>query len=285
MIFAVIVTFNPQISNVVELVRNLKLSNVTPLIVDNGSDLSFSPMCETIFLKENLGIATAQNEGLKSALSLGAKYVVFFDQDSTITNCSFIYKLLEPLVKEEAYITAPIFVDKDRGFTYPIVDIRPSGRRVKYYPSSSDPNFKVSNVISSGTMVNATLFNEVGQMTDQLFIDYVDTEWCLRCASLGYYVTVVPSAIMYHSIGDSSFSLLGFNVPKHSPIRRYFRVRNSFFLLRKSYIPKLMSVREVLFSVVHQIILILASKGERRDYIKSLFKGCWDGLRGKFGAY
>lgn len=285
MIYAVIVTFNPVVSNVSSLVSTLSKSGVIPIIVDNNSETNFKQDCTLLKLSSNKGIAFAQNRGIEEAINRGASKIIFFDQDSILPDSDFINKLSLPISNKLSFITAPIFIDEARGFTYPIVNIDSNGGRTKIYPNVSDKPFFVNNVISSGTMVDVEVFKAVGVMKEELFIDYVDTEWCLRSATKGYKALVVPSAVMQHSIGDSSFSIFGFNIPKHSPLRRYYRVRNSLYLLRQNHIPKLMAIREVLFSVIHQLLLVLTSSGERVEYMKYLLEGLRDGVVGKFGKY
>lgn len=284
MIFSVIVTFHPDLSNLNELIQKLMENEVTPIIVDNGSTHTpFFSYCKVINLKKNYGIAKAQNEGIKEAISSGATTIVFFDQDSTLTNNNFISSLYEPIVNGRAKITAPIFIDKEKGFTYPIVNFSKYGRRFKYYPKQNSSEFFVNHAISSGTMVDTATLIEIGYMMEPLFIDYVDTEWCLRANKLGYKILIVPKACMVHSIGDKTLKIFSLYVPKHSSFRRYYRVRNSLYLFRLPHVPKIISLREVIFSIIHQFILIYASKGERRGYIESLYRALRDGVKGKFG--
>lgn len=82
-------------------------------------------------------------------------------------------------------------------------------------------------------MVSKEVFEIVGMMDEELFIDYVDTEWCLRCLNYGILVHIIPDIEMVHAIGDKSVKICGINIPIHSPVRRYYRVRNAFLLLRK----------------------------------------------------
>ncbi|HFR6094685.1 TPA: rhamnosyltransferase, partial [Shigella flexneri] len=110
--------------------------------------------------------------------------------------------------------------------------------------------FKSSVTISSGTMVSKEVFEIVGMMDEELFIDYVDTEWCLRCLNYGILVHIIPDIEMVHAIGDKSVKICGINIPIHSPVRRYYRVRNAFLLLRKNHVPLLLSIREVVFSLI-----------------------------------
>ncbi|WP_299685998.1 rhamnosyltransferase [uncultured Vibrio sp.] len=278
-IFAVIVTYNPEVANLEKLVGSLKESNVKSVIVDNGSFSRFSLPCETLWMEDNLGIAKAQNEGIKYCTIHNAEYIIFFDQDSTIPDSNFINQLTQPLINGDANITAPIFVDKDRGFTYPIVEIFDNGCRKKHFPLETQSPFWVNNVISSGTTVTTKVMEQVGGMNEDFFIDYVDTEWCLRAYNLGHKILVVPQAKMFHSIGDKSLKLWKFYVPKHSAFRRYYRLRNSFFLFRLSHVPKIMALREIVFSIVHQSILIAASPNERKGYVKSLIRGVKDGIK------
>ncbi|MEH8175714.1 glycosyltransferase family 2 protein [Aeromonas veronii] len=282
MIYSIIVTYNPNESDLTLLVNALISSGVTPVIVDNASKEYFSVPCQLIKLDSNYGIAKAQNTGIEYALKNNAEAIIFFDQDSSITDDLFIKKLYQPILDKKVNITAPVFTDLARGFIYSIVDIDKHGRRTKYYPAIDDIPFKVSNVISSGTMVDAQALTEIGYMIDELFIDYVDTEWCLRAYNRGFDILVIPNARMTHSIGDKTLKLGAFYVPKHSPFRRYYRIRNAFYLLRKDYIPKCLAYREISFAIIHQMILIAVAKGERLAYLSSFYRGLRDGILGRF---
>lgn len=282
MIYAVIVTFNPEQDNLLGLINALINNQVIPVVVDNGSVNPVNANCKIIALNKNEGIAKAQNVGAEFALREFAEAIIFFDQDSTLTNDDFISSLYEPIASRRAVITAPIFIDNARGFTYPIVEFSKNGGRVKHYPTLNTPEFFVNHAISSGTMVEAEALKKIGMMAESLFIDYVDTEWCLRADSFGIKVLIVPKANMIHSIGDKTLKIGHFYIPKHSPFRRYYRIRNSFYLIRQSHIPKVMAIREIVFSIIHQCILITFSKGERLAYIRSLFRALKDGLLGRF---
>ncbi len=282
MIYAVIVTYNPVEENLTSLVNSLIDNNVVPVVVDNSSSSVVIAPCKIINLDTNYGIARAQNVGIEYVLEQNAEVVIFFDQDSSINDDQFISQLYEPIVNMRTKISAPVFIDHARGFTYPIVEIKPHGSRIKHYPSESTPEFRVNNVISSGTMVEANVLREIGNMTESLFIDYVDTEWCLRAYSKGFDILIIPRARMYHSIGDKTIKIGRFYVPKHSPFRRYYRIRNSFYLIRQPHIPKIMAFREILFSIIHQFLLIVFCKGDRTSYLGSLFRGLKDGILGRF---
>lgn len=111
-------------------------------------------------------------------------------------------------------------------------------------------------------------------MDETLFIDYVDTEWCLRMHAHGYNVYITPNVVMKHEIGDAHIQLLGVVVPVHSPWRRYYRVRNGFYLFKMKHIPKLLAMREITFALIHQILLYVNSKN--KEYVKIYFRAVYD---------
>lgn len=235
-IYAVIVTFNPDFDNLSRLVSDLNIQGVSPIIVDNTPDpfIFKEDICaEIIRLGDNLGIAIAQNEGIKRAISLSAEYIIFFDQDSSISN-NFIESITKDFIfidnnlKANVAAIGPRFIDKRDRFYYQVISLNDKGIRKKIDVCNLSSPLEVSLIISSGSLVPVSVLNEVGFMAENYFIDYVDTEWCFRAISKGYSLYVSSSAIMEHTIGDRFIHLGRLKVPVHSAFRRYYRVRNAF---------------------------------------------------------
>lgn len=280
---AVIVCYEPQ-SLIFELISALKLQNVLPIVIDNSEKhfLDFSQVdCIYHKLGRNLGIAQAQNIGIDIALSYRADAIVFFDQDSSISN-GLIASLYYPIQKNKTAISVPIYRNAEQGFFYQIVRTNQYGFRQKIIPNAEMSNFKTNIAISSGSMIRADLFDSVGRMDEKLFIDHVDTEWFLRASSKGFDALVVTNAVMKHSIGDKVINLFEVKVPVHSPLRRYYRVRNAFKLLGYNHIPKLLALREVAFSFVHHLI-IMFSCSNKYDYNRFFCKAIKDVILDKNG--
>lgn len=281
-VVCLVVTYNPDPDKLLKLTVAIRESGADYVIVDNSDEYVWLPDDGFVIrLGANKGIAAAQNIGINHSLGVGAEVLVFLDQDSSL-DAGVIEGLLEGISNGDAEIVAPIYKDYEKGFTYPIVNVLRSGLREKIIPYSGGRPFYTNVAISSGTAVQSHVFEKVGLMREDFFIDYVDTEWCLRCFAFGYRVKVLPSVCMRHSIGDRSINLYFLRVPVHSPYRRYYRVRNSIHLLRINHVPKLMAIREVVFSVLHQLLLILFGK-DWRGYTRYLVKGIADGCTGKTG--
>jgi len=291
----IIVTFNPCLTTLERLIDNVSSENVPLIIVDNNSDcvelirnkvLEFK-CTNFVSLANNEGIAKAQNIGIAEAMLLSVDYVLFFDQDSTI-NEGFVDKLRREYInlssmKKTPVILGPVFYDSRYGFEYPQIKFNKFGFRRKFTTKSLKEPQEVSCIISSGMFVDINIFKKVGLMDEQLFIDYVDTEWCLRATQSGYQCYVSPLISMDHEIGIANIKLLKWRVPVHSAFRRYYRIRNSYYLLRYTHVPKIMAIREIIFSIVHQLILILlGAGGARAKQILTLFKASFDGCFSSF---
>jgi rhamnosyltransferase len=102
LILAVVVTYNPNIDELLRLIKALihQVSHI--VIVDNGSAVDVKSFLinrndtsvHFLPLNNNLGIATAQNAGIAWAREHKADYVVLFDQDSEPAT-DMIERLLE----------------------------------------------------------------------------------------------------------------------------------------------------------------------------------------------
>ncbi|MCB5948173.1 glycosyltransferase family 2 protein [Enterobacter sp. TCD1-1] len=288
-VIAIVVTFNPVTTNLSSLVSQLETQSYRTIIVDNGSDniediSRLQTSCsnvELLSLSDNIGIAAAQNKGIRHGLTLGGDFTLFFDQDSSIAE-DFVSKMVEDFVslKQSYNIAAlgPTLQDSRYKKIYPVIRMSRHGLRTKIIPdiTSSKP-VEVSCVIASGCLVDNKVLLLDNLMDDSLFIDYVDTEWCLRVISRGFKIFITPNVIMQHEIGDAHIEMLGFVIPVHSAWRRYYRVRNGVFMLKMPHIPKLLAIREIVFSFVHQMILLYKSKNI--EYLKVYFRAMSDAVR------
>ncbi|TYW84543.1 glycosyltransferase, partial [Klebsiella pneumoniae] len=174
-------------------------------MIDNGTlgenDLeSFRNIAHVILLGNNEGIAKAQNIGIRFAKENAADGVIFFDQDSEISD-NFVESLISDYMSVSKYdntigMIGPTFIDSRYKFYYKQILLNRFGVRKKIDPAKLSTPFKVSIIISSGSFVLMPILDSVGYMDERFFIDYVDTEWCFRMLSKGYSIYVSTSATM-----------------------------------------------------------------------------------------
>lgn len=280
-IAAIIITYNPR---PVELEKLLSiLIGFVPhiVVVDNSAYgtltsflLNYGSSVELLELGENKGVAYAQNQGIDWAIQKGAKDLIFFDQDS-IPAPNMVEILRNQLHAMQASgkriaCIGPYFIDSRSVTTE--------------NPNTTSAILLVDTLISSGSITSAEVIRAVGKMTDELFIDYVDLDWCLRARSLGYLSYQSQEAVMYHSLGDDPIAFWGRYWPSRSPLRHYYMCRNAIWMYKNSsasfkwkFIDFLKLLRKIGFYSIFA--------KPRLDHMKMMGLGLWHGLIGKMGKY
>jgi rhamnosyltransferase len=285
-IYSVIVCYKPDVHNLERICKAILSCDTNVILVDNTENCYIENISnrldvELISLNENVGIAKAQNIGITLAIEKGAEIVVFFDQDSEIEN-DFIRKLTYKMGNNVPEVVSPVFYDKNIGFKFPSYRLNKFGLLKQFDVVDNQLDYEVDVVISSGSAVSKVTFDIVGLMNEDYFIDFVDTEWSLRCRAKGIPIRVIPSAIMKHSIGDKSIDLKFMRIFIHSSIRSYYKVRNSFLFYRSKHVPFLMGLKEIVSALGHNFLTLFVVS-DKWDYIKKYFQAIRDGLLGRVG--
>lgn len=280
------VCFNPDVTRVSDLCKVLLASGSNVVLVDNTESSYLAhhvgqPGCELIALGENKGLAHAQNVGIIRAAGSGADAIALFDQDSKV-DPDFLPALIAPLRKGEPRVVSPVLLDDARGVELPATRLRRFGLPTDVYSMDKAERPVVDIVVASGSVATKEVFELAGLMNERLFIDHVDTEWCLRCRNKGIPIEVVPKAVMRHSIGSGAIELRAATVLLHDPTRCYYQVRNSLLLLRMAHVPLLFALRETAAVLWNRFFLLIHVE-DRSSYLEALVAGVLDGVRGVGG--
>ena len=233
---AVVVTYHPE-DALVDAVRLLAGQVERVVVVDNASGEEYEPLlaavghqdtCVVIRNCANLGIGAGFNAGIRYALQAGYDWVATFDQDSRIPE-GYFTALLTSLQAcpdaERVALVAPRLRDPVTG----LAGSHGGNARGALYE-------EVPVTISSGSLLRCALFAHVGLFDEELFMDYVDHEYCLRLRKAGFILLESTIAVLEHRIGATSrHAILGMSVKvtNHSPLRRYYMTRNRLVLYRK----------------------------------------------------
>ena len=286
-ITCIIVSYRPDIAQLEGLCQCILADGAKVIVVDNTETPSpisgkLPVRCKLIALGKNTGIAHAQNVGVARALEAGAAVLVFFDQDSRIEP-GFLRPLVAPLTLGVPCISSPLYVDDDSNVALPSVRLGRFGLPIAVYQRGAMDPYPVDIVISSGTAATREVFAVAGTFDEALFIDSVDTEWCLRCRRKQIPIDVVPSAVMRHRIGGRPIRLGRWTVLQHSPVRCYYQIRNCFHLMRRKHVPLAFALRHML-SVMFSRTVLLFFVEDRHAYIKAYIAALQDGINRIAGA-
>ncbi len=285
---AIIVSYNPD-NNLLDSV-NLLINQVEKIIiVDNGSkdknkkDINLikdidKQKINIVFNEENLGIATALNIGVKQALKDGYDWILTMDQDSKASS-NMIEKMLE------------VYNNIDKNERDNILSIFPNfvDERVQSIEENSNMSSYeyVDADITSGNLLKAEVFDKVGFFDDSLFIDLVDTDFCMRLNEKNIKMIKVRDAILYHSLGESQSvksGFLKFNTSNHSALRRYYMTRNRFYTWEKYKDLNSFTLNRDKKLFKKEFVKIILGEKDKVNKIRMVFKGYKDykkGIRGK----
>lgn len=285
---AIVVLYNPDIPTLVRLLESVKGQVSHIIIVDNSTELDIKKQVVEMIpnnstytdLIGNMGIASAQNKGIAIAKTMSTDFVLFLDQDSALPNnmVSDLMMVYKNLVIDgyKVATVGPSFLDEKTNELAKV--IRHRNLRVhKSIPNQSN-SFEIADyIISSGSLVPIKVLDDVGIMDEQLFIDWVDIEWCIRAKQFGYRCYVAPQIIMRHCVGDDFVSVRKTKVNLHTDFRNYFIVRNSIYLSLYSTLPS--NFKVIQLGKVPLYILFYSYHSKRRLYSFGLLtKAVIDGI-------
>jgi rhamnosyltransferase len=279
---AVIVTFHPD-DDVFANVERITQQVDEVLVVDNGSTpaelaslynsasrLGFSIIANG----DNLGIATALNAGIRWAEQQGFCWIIFFDQDSTVTD-GFIDSMMTAAVRHVPWNKMALF--------YPKYVDRRSGKELKI--SHHESSFG-GLARTSGSLIPMHIFRLAGHFVDEMFIDQVDYEFCFRLKRLGYHSALCPDASLVHSLGEwRQHKVLGltFTSTHHSALRKYYLSRNRVWMVRHYWRLAPAWCARTLTAIVKDSLKILALEDQPWEKLKNVIRGVMDGLIGRMG--
>ena len=185
---AVVVFYKPSDDNIKNIDAYKDIVDKV-YVVDNTDDdvvrIKDDNKIEYINLKENKGIAYALNEGAKRAIKDGYKWLLTMDQDSKITKKN-VEDMISFLDKHKD--------EKDIGLVSPYQDIG---------MEDEIPNHETDDMIemmTSGNIVNLDAYEKVGGWKDRMYIDCVDTDFCMNLHKHGYKVLRLNKVIMEHQV-------------------------------------------------------------------------------------
>jgi rhamnosyltransferase len=290
---AVVVTYRPDIDRLRALLAAIGPQLGHVYVVDNGDGTAAREIGPTagstrvMALGANLGLAAAQNAGLQAAFGDGACHVLLLDQDS-IARPGMVDELLavDSRLREAGESVAAVGpLAPSRSDPGGFVSFGWFRYRVSAPPYAGDWVW-CDMLIASGSLINRAAFEHVGPMDESLFIDKVDTEWCLRARARGYRLAGATRAGLEHRLGDEDRRhplRTGRSIAVHAPFRYYYMARNGLALVLRPGVGwrfRSAEARRLLAFLGY----FLARGRNGFGPLRMMARGLLDALRGRSGA-
>jgi len=274
---AVVVLFHPD-HGLRERLKQIFNQFAKVVLVDNtpgGSPSREWPDAAHVIRNDrNLGVAVALNQGIDFALANNFEWLATFDQDSELLS-GYLEKVISVATRSSP---CPVLV----GCNYLNAD---RGRAA--YAVSSDAVDVMSRptLITSGTFMPAEFARGIGGFREDYFIDSVDHEFCLRARRYGAAILMTAQPYMRHRMGVAGVGIGRTFSLQHSPLRRYYIVRNTLATVRKNaWRHPLWSLRQ-LGRLAAEGAAIVAFESGKGPKLRAYLRGLWHGIIGRSGPH
>lgn len=231
------------------------------------------------------GLAGAYNRAcgfLQTGPAPAPAEIVFVDQDSdTAALAAF---LADPdvqalLARADVAAVAPAYVDRATGLRGRYIEL--SRQRALHLPREFDGARPVAFVINSMSVWRTDALQRIGRFNEQLGIDHVDTEYCLRARALGLAIWVHGSHRFAHAIGQRRrYRLFGRDLQAggHGPARRRMIGRNTVWLARTWARREPAFARLCLMRLAYEATGIAIAEDGKLPKLAALLRGIAEGL-------
>ena len=207
----------------------------------------------------NVGVGKALNDCSNIALNEGFRWLLMMDQDSRFVNETVQFDTL----------------DSGFGLYYP-----------RYILGGKVDVPVPPWLMTSGTLLNLTLWSELGEFQEKYFIDGIDFEYCMRLLENRISMGSVDLELK-HNLGNDlvyrSFMGVRFRVTNHEADRYYYIFRNYLSVIRV-YVRRMPGKSlYILWVLFLRLIRVFLFESNKLLKFKSALLGVYDFQRRQYG--
>ncbi|MBU3191210.1 glycosyltransferase family 2 protein [Clostridium bowmanii] len=287
LIYIILLNYNGY-KDTIECVRSIEkinYENYKLVIVDNNS----KDGSEEIFKKKlqkykiiqtncNKGFAGGNNIGIKYAVYEGAQYVLLLNND-TLVEAEFLTNLMDETLKEED--KPGISIGKIY-YNSGIKKIWYAGGGINYLKGESfqigcgetddgkyDRKKNVDFATGCMMLINKEVIEKVGYLSEDYFLYYEDTDYCMKVSKAGYKILYCPKSVIYHKVSASTVAL--------SEIYQFYMCRNRYLFIKRNFKDKYRVIATI-YTNIYMVHCIFNGRYNFKNVIKAIksyhfFKG------------
>ncbi|MFA6096700.1 MAG: glycosyltransferase family 2 protein [Candidatus Paceibacterota bacterium] len=292
-VYIVVLNWN-GLSDARECILSLQKNNYANyeiVVVDNGSTDNSAAILKRAFpyitIIENginYGFAGGNNIGIEYSLRQGADYILLLNNDTAVES-AFLSKLVEAGDSDEAIglVESKIcYYDEPKKIWFAggkIDWLKTKGTHmgINELDNGQYDNIReVDYLTGCCLLIKRSVFEKIGKLSEDYFLYYEDTDFCLRARNAGFKCIYVPSSKIYHKVSRST--------KPGSPSYIYYHTRNGLYLAKKNggTLNKILLYPFCIYLFVKQILKI-AIFPAKRNWALAVLRGERDFLLGKTG--
>jgi len=297
-VFIIILNWNGRADTIecLESLRKIGYRDYKIVVVDNGStDGSADVIPKKYFqdvafieTKKNLGFAGGNNIGINYALENDAEFILLLNND-TIVEPDFLTELVKAAQADDKIgIVGPMINFYDNRDTIwfgggKINWLKTKGSHVSYglqttrSPLTAGSDYSTGYLTGCCLLIKRKVIEKIGFLSEDYFLYYEDTDWCLRSRQAGFETVLAPAAKIYHK---QSRSAQEFSYPYV-----YYHSRNGLILGSK-FGPRFLIYLLSAWIFLKQMVKLVL--GYKKNWARPVMRGVtdfWRGRRGKLEGY
>jgi GT2 family glycosyltransferase len=241
------------------------------------------PGAHLIRCDENIGVAGGNNLGAAYCIEQGLDYILFLNQD-TLHDPEFL-RILAATADQETLVVPRILYASDPTLINTHVgdfDWTFGRFRNTYHGKVDSPATRVRRDVQTASfccmLVPTSVFEAAGPLDERFFMYYEETDFLRRATEMGYRLSYVPEAVVYHQ--ESAASGGGWM----TPFKCYYATRNRPYLVKKHTTSRaryaLFTVYFCLTRLVHAFRFAMARQWA---IARAMIRGLFDYYRGRMG--
>jgi glycosyltransferase, group 2 family len=273
---SVVIWYNPKETDVLNIKSYINYINKL-YIIDNSKknnkklleNLKNMSKIEYIYSDgNNLGIAKALNLACEKAIIDKFEWILTMDQDSyfDFQNMKKYLEIFSQIKNSNIGIISPNHILKN--------DIVKIDENKEFIDTDC--------VMTSGNLLNLSVWKKVNKFDENLFIDEVDNEMCYRILEKGYQIKQLSKIKMFHELGNlekRNFFTRKISVLNHNYIRKYYIIRNKFYIFKKYRKYRLRYV----YSILNDFFKVIFYEKDKLRKLRYMFRGINDFFKNKMG--
>jgi GT2 family glycosyltransferase len=188
------------------------------ICVDNGSsaehvfELRMGAPKDTVIieLRENTGVATANNVGMEHALAHDVDWTLFLNNDAIVDPECLTRCMDEALSADRIAVVGPAvtFADRPDALWFAGGDVNdwfafPRHRGLEQPAVSPPPTSDVGYVSTCCALISSAAWRSVGGARGDYFMYYDDAEWCQRARAAGWRCRYLGEVLCAHAVSAS----------------------------------------------------------------------------------
>lgn len=221
---AVVVIYRPNKEDFLSSLASYVQGLAAVFVLDNSEKIDSSliaalsrwPNVHYLSFGQNIGLSRAYNKGIQLSRQIKADWILFMNQDSTF--------LSNPLSRYQKAAVEGISL------------LCPQYNTFKKKAVEKDGTIEISFAQTSGSFLSCKAIDEIGFFDENLFLEWVDVDYCLRLKAIGKRILQVNDIILDHHPGTPrTIHILWKKITysSYSPLRKYYLIRGALYLRKK----------------------------------------------------